>query len=221
MPSSSAAPYYLLSHLQSAFRSGSILVGSAVTVKGWVRSVRTSKSVVFVVVNDGSCLHSLQVVMTREDAKRFTNGSSIQATGTIALLNTSLPPASLSLQHLELHPTGPAALLGASPPSYPISKQQLTLEYLRDNLHLRLRTNTLSSLARIRSAAFHAFHAQLASLSFLHVHTCPGPGRSRRRCGAPRDGPRRHGARAWRTWPCAPASGRRGRPPRGRDAARR
>jgi asparaginyl-tRNA synthetase len=161
----------VLSLLQSAFRSGSVVVGSEVRVCGWVRSVRHSRSVAFVIVNDGSCLHSLQVVMNREDARLFTNGSSIQVTGSIAVTDTAAPSASLSLRHLELHPSSPPLLLGSSPASYPISKQQLTLEYLRDHTHLRLRTNTLSSLARIRATAFHAFHAQLAALSFIHVHT--------------------------------------------------
>ena len=168
---SPSAQYYVLSQLQSAFRSGSVEVGSEVVVCGWVRSVRHSRSVAFVIVNDGSCLHSLQLVMNREDARLFTNGSSIQATGRIAVTDTAAPSASLSLRHLELHPSSPPLLLGSSPPSYPISKQQLTLEYLREHTHLRLRTNTLSSLARIRSAAFHAFHAHLAALSFTHVHT--------------------------------------------------
>ena len=155
-------------------------------VRGWVRSVRVSKRVAFVVVNDGSCLHSLQLVLTPEQAKPFTLGCSIQATGRIQRIaspassspsstssssssssNSASPP---SLRQLELHPTE-CILLGASPPSYPIAKQQLTLEFLREQTHLRWRTNTLSSIARIRSAAFHAFHSFLASHAFLHIHT--------------------------------------------------
>ena len=87
-------------------------------------------------------------------------------------------------------------LLGASPSSYPISKQQLSLEYLRDHTHLRWRTSTLSSIARIRSAAFHAFHAFLTSHSFVHVHApiitpldCEGGGETFS-ITAPSDGPR-------------------------------
>ena len=147
-------------------------------MRGWVRSVRASKSVAFVVLNDGSTLHSLQVVMTPEQAKPFTLGSSIQATGHIRRIPRSPSPPTPShppsphpsLRELELHPTS-LTLLGSSTSSYPISKHQLTLEYLREHAHLRHRTATLSSLARIRSSAFHAFHAFLTSHSFVHVHT--------------------------------------------------
>ena len=170
---SSSPPYLLLSALASRGPSA-----SPVTVRGWVRSVRSSKAVSFVVLNDGSAQHSLQLVLTPEQAKHITIGSSIQAIGCIHLIprtpspasSSSLPSPTPSLRSLELHPTS-LTVLGPSPSSYPISKHHLTLEYLREHAHLRHRTSTLSALARIRSAAFHAFHSFLTSHSFTHVHT--------------------------------------------------
>ena len=118
-------------------------------------------------------MHSLQCVLSPSEARQLSNGASVSLNGTLAFIkpaSASLPPHSLSLSHIELH-TASLAVVGPSPISYPIGKQNLTLEYLRDVTHLRFRTNTLSALMRIRATAFHAFHRWLTEQSFLHVHT--------------------------------------------------
>ena len=138
-----------------------------------MRSVRVSKQVAFAVVNDGTSMHSLQCVLSPADARALTNGASVSLNGTLAFIrpsSASLPPSSLTLAHIEVHCSS-LTIVGSSPASYPIGKQNLTLEYLRDVTHLRFRTNTLSALMRIRATAFHAFHRYLTDQSFLHVHT--------------------------------------------------
>ena len=138
-----------------------------------MRSVRVSKQVAFAVVNDGTAMQSLQCVLTPADARTLSNGASVSVSGTLAFIkpaSASLAANSLTLSHIELQASS-LTLVGPSPASYPIGKQNLTLEYLRDVTHLRFRTNTLIALMRIRATAFHAFHRYLTDRSFLHVHT--------------------------------------------------
>ena len=118
-------------------------------------------------------MQSLQCVLTPADARTLSNGASVSINGTLAFIkpsSASLPTRDLTLSHIELHTTS-LTVVGSSPASYPIGKQNLTLEYLRDVTHLRFRTNTLGALMRVRATAFHAFHRYLTDQSFLHVHT--------------------------------------------------
>lgn len=132
--------------------------GSLVAVGGWVKSVRKHKSVSFVSVNDGSCLGELQVTLpaegTEEAAARtlgaklsdITVGSSIFAEGELR----EVPGG--KQRRLELHPSTLEVLGKCDTQTYPLQKKYHSLEFLRENLHLRARTNTFGAVTRVRNA---------------------------------------------------------------------
>ncbi|MCK5732032.1 MAG: asparagine--tRNA ligase, partial [Tenericutes bacterium] len=145
------------------------LEGKEVTIKGWVRNNRDQKSFGFIDLNDGTCFESLQIVyedQTLENYKevaKFRVGSSIEATGVIVLT----PKAK---QQFEVKATN-INLLGDSLEDYPIQPKRHTREFLRENAHLRMRTNLYNSVFRVRSVISHAIHKFFQDRNFIYVHT--------------------------------------------------
>ncbi len=141
-----------------------------VTVSGWVRTVRDSKTFAFVVMNDGSCFNNLQIVLSAEDVadyrelvRRIGVGASITATGTLVPTPEMKQPFELKASSLEV--------LGESPSDYPLQKKRHTLEYLRTIAHLRPRANLFQCAYRIRSVAAQAVHRFFHDRGFVYVHT--------------------------------------------------
>ncbi|RLN95352.1 hypothetical protein BBJ28_00010652 [Nothophytophthora sp. Chile5] len=131
--------------------------GERVAVGGWVKSVRKHKSVSFVNVNDGSCLAELQITLPAEDAdgesgglsaklSDITVGSSVFAEGELR----EVPGG--KQKRLELHPSTLEVLGKCDTQKYPLQKKYQSLEFLRENLHLRARTNTFGAVTRVRNA---------------------------------------------------------------------
>ena len=144
-------------------------VGKEILVKGWVRTKRGSKNVNFIALNDGSTIHNLQVVaavenFNEETLRTITTGASLAVTGT---LNQSQG----SGQSVELVATGIDVLGLADPDKYPIQPKRHTLEFLRENAHLRFRTNTFSAVFRIRHAMAFAIHQYFNQKGFYYLHT--------------------------------------------------
>jgi asparaginyl-tRNA synthetase len=142
--------------------------GEPVRVVGWARSVRVGKGVTFVALNDGSCRHSLQVVVSPElpgydTVNRAGTGAALEVTG--RLLES--PAAG---QRLELHADS-AVVVGPVDDGYPLQKKRHSFEFLRTIAHLRPRTNTFRSVFRLRSSLSHAVHNFFADRGFLYVHT--------------------------------------------------
>ena len=143
--------------------------GALLTVCGWVKTIRVSKSFGFIELNDGSCMKNIQIVFSEEKLSDFKElaklnvGSAIAVKGEIVLT----PEAK---QCLELH-AAEIDIEGASTPDYPLQKKRHTLEYLRTIQHLRPRTNTLSAVFRVRSAAAFAIHSFFNERGFVYVHT--------------------------------------------------
>jgi asparaginyl-tRNA synthetase len=142
--------------------------GRAVTVKGWVRSVRAGREIAFIALNDGSCLASLQVVVERSldgfaEICRIATGSAVAVYGT-------LRQSPAEGQTLELA-AGKLELIGAADEAYPLQKKRHSFEYLRTIAHLRPRTNTFGAVFRVRSSLAHAVHRFFAERGFLYVHT--------------------------------------------------
>src|SRR5512133_1800306 len=144
-------------------------IGSEVLVKGWVRTKRGNKNIVFVAMNDGSIIHNLQVVfdMSRFDEelmKKVTTGSCISVTG-------KLIESPGKEQNVEVH-AGSFELYGtADPDTYPLQKKGHTLEFLREIAHLRPRTNTFGAVLRIRHAMSFAIHKYFNDHGFYYLHT--------------------------------------------------
>ncbi|POM60692.1 Asparagine-tRNA ligase [Phytophthora palmivora] len=151
--------------------------GSRVAVGGWVKSVRKHKSVSFVNVNDGSCLGELQITLPSEETGEaaaqtlgaklsdITVGSSVFVEGELR----EVPGG--KHKRLELHPSALEVLGKCDTQRYPLQKKYHSLEFLRENLHLRARTNTFGAVTRVRNALGQGLHSYFQENDFLHLHS--------------------------------------------------
>ncbi|HEX5743366.1 MAG TPA: asparagine--tRNA ligase, partial [Flavobacteriaceae bacterium] len=137
-----------------------------VKVKGWVRTFRSNR---FIALNDGSTLNNIQCVVdfeTFEESllKRITTGAAIAVKGT--LIESQGKGQTVEIQVSEIK------ILGDSDPEiYPIQPKHHSLEFLRENAHLRIRTNTFASVMRVRSTLSYAIHKYFTDNGFYNVHT--------------------------------------------------
>ncbi|NXN76290.1 SYNM protein, partial [Himantopus himantopus] len=133
---------------------------------GWVRSVRSQKEVLFLHINDGSSLESLQVVADPSLENRdLTFGSAVEVQG-------KLVKSPHKMQNMELKAESIRVVGPCDTWSFPLKmKKQHPLEYVRQFPHLRCRNNTLGSLLRIRSEATAAIHSFFQDNGYVHIHT--------------------------------------------------
>lgn len=140
-----------------------------VVVCGWVKTIRDSKALGFIELNDGSSFNNLQVVFEDnninnfKEVTKFNVGSAIIVTGKVILTPDAKQPLEIHAEEILLE--------GASSPEYPLQKKRHTLEYLRTIAHLRPRTNTLSAVFRVRSVAAFAIHKFFNERGFIYAHT--------------------------------------------------
>ena len=140
-----------------------------VTISGWVRTLRQSKTFAFMEVNDGTFFKNLQVVMSEENLADYKElvktgvGASVEVTGTL-VVTPDMP------QPFELRASS-VCVVGASGGDYPLQKKRHTLEYLRTIAHLRPRANLFQCAFRIRSLISQAVHMFFAEKGFVYVHT--------------------------------------------------
>ena len=145
------------------------LGGKTVTVCGWVRTIRDSKALGFIELNDGSCFKGVQIVFESDKISNFTEvaklnvGSALTVSGELLLTPEAKQPFEIHAAQVEVD--------GQSTPDYPLQKKRHSLEYLRTIAHLRPRTNTFSAAFRIRSAAAFAIHKFFNENDFVYVHT--------------------------------------------------
>ncbi|XP_063497522.1 asparaginyl-tRNA synthetase isoform X11 [Symphalangus syndactylus] len=140
--------------------------GERIKVQGWIRSVRSQKEVLFLHVNDGSSLESLQVVADSGlDSRELTFGSSVEVQG-------QLIKSPSKRQNVELKAEKIKVIGNCDAKNFPIKyKERHPLEYLRQYPHFRCRTNVLGSILRIRSEATAAIHSFFKDSGFVHIHT--------------------------------------------------
>ncbi len=145
--------------------------GKEVTVCGWVRTRRDSKGgFSFVVINDGSCFDSLQVVAPGElpnyesEVKRLFPGAAVKVAGTI--VESPGKGQAVEVHAREIHVFG-----FCEPTAYPLGKQRVSFERLREIAHLRPRTNSFGAVARLRNALAFATHLFFQERSFIYLHT--------------------------------------------------
>ena len=139
-----------------------------VTVGGWVRSNRDSKTFGFIVVNDGSYFETLQVVYndTMENFAEITKlnvGTAIVVKGTLVATPQAKHPFEIQATEVVVD--------GASSSDYPLQKKRHSIEYLRTIAHLRPRTNTFQAVFRVRSLAAYAIHKFFQDRGFVYVNT--------------------------------------------------
>lgn len=137
-----------------------------VSLKGWVRTFRSNR---FIALNDGSTIHNIQCVVNFENTeeetlKRITTGAAISITGT--LVESQGRGQSLEVQVSSLEILG-----DSNPEEYPIQPKKHSFEFLRENAHLRVRTNTFSAVMRVRSALSFGVHKYFQENGFNYVNT--------------------------------------------------
>ncbi len=139
-----------------------------VTVGGWLRSKRDSKTFGFLVINDGTFFEPLQVVYS-DKLDNFTAisklnvGAAVIATGIVTLTPEAKQPFEIQSVKIEIE--------GDSTPDYPLQKKRHSFEYLRTISHLRPRTNTFQAVFRVRSLCAYAIHKFFQERDFVYVHT--------------------------------------------------
>jgi len=143
--------------------------GKTVVAKGWVRTKRGSKNVNFIALNDGSTINNLQVVA---DVSNFNEAVLREInTGAALAVTGKLTESAGSGQSVELVAETIELLGAADPDKYPIQPKKHSLEFLRENAHLRFRTNTFSAVFRIRHAMAFAIHNYFNDNGFTYLHT--------------------------------------------------
>ncbi|MFA6895041.1 MAG: asparagine--tRNA ligase [Bacteroidales bacterium] len=143
--------------------------GAEVIAKGWVRTKRGNKNVVFIALNDGSTINNIQIVCSTSNfsedlLKQITTGACICVNGDLVASVGSGQAVEIQATKIEIYGT-------ADPDTYPLQKKGHSMEFLREIGHLRPRTNTFSAVLRIRHAMAFAIHKFFNDKGFVYLHT--------------------------------------------------
>lgn len=157
-----------LTSIKEIFRNREKYLDKSVTVGGWVRSIRDSKTFGFIVLNDGTFFEPIQVVYhdtmeNFEQIGRQNVGAALIVTGTLVATPQAKQPFEIQAETVEVE--------GESSPDYPLQKKRHSFEYLRTITHLRARTNTFQAVFRVRSVLAFAIHKFFQEREFVYVHT--------------------------------------------------
>jgi asparaginyl-tRNA synthetase len=144
-----------------------------VIVRGWVRTKRDLKNLVFVEVNDGSCLGGIQCTFDRNSFGTEAGDTVLAAlsTGASVEIGGTLVPSPGSGQAVEVAARRIRVVGEAPAETYPLQKKRHSFEFLREIAHLRARTNTFGAVARVRNRLGFAIHEFFQGRGFLYVHT--------------------------------------------------
>ncbi|MCB9360774.1 MAG: asparagine--tRNA ligase [Flavobacteriales bacterium] len=141
-------------------------ISEEVLVKGWVRTFRSNR---FIALNDGSTINNIQAVVDfeKEDEsqlKRITTGAAIAIKGEVVASQGKGQDIEIVVKSFEV-------IGDAHPDEYPLQPKKHSLEFLRENAHLRFRTNTFSAISRIRHNMIFAVHKFFNEKGFYNIHT--------------------------------------------------
>ena len=145
------------------------VLGSDVLVKGWVRTKRGNKNILFVALNDGSTINNIQVVVEAASfdenlLKEISTGACIAVNGQLVASQGQGQSVEITASAIELYGKSDAE-------TYPLQKKGHSMEFLRENAHLRFRTNTFGAVFRIRHAMAFAIHKYFNDKGFFYLHT--------------------------------------------------
>ncbi len=154
--------------VRQIYKDKESLLNTQVTIGGWVRSLRDSKSFGFIVLNDGTYFETLQVVY-HDTMENFSEISKLNV-GTAVIVTGTLVPTPEAKQPFEIQADN-IFVEGTSTPDYPLQKKRHSFEYLRTISHLRPRTNTFQAVFRVRSLIAYAIHQFFQERDFVYVHT--------------------------------------------------
>ena len=139
-----------------------------ITIEGWIKTVRDSKTFGFIELNDGTFFKNLQIVFNNhlnnfEEICKLTISSAIKVTGTFILTPESKQPFEIQANNVEIE--------NLSDTTYPLQKKKHSFEYLRTISHLRPRANTFQAVFRVRSVLAYAIHKFFQERGFVYVNT--------------------------------------------------
>jgi len=157
-----------MTSIRELYKETDRFVDTEVTIGGWVRNLRSSKTFGFIVVNDGTFFLPLQVVYG-DGLSNFANIEKLNV-GAAVIVKGTLVATPEAKQKFELQ-ANEVIIEGESTPDYPIQAKRHTFEYLRTVAHLRPRTNTFEAVFRVRSAIAYAIHKFFQERDFVYVHT--------------------------------------------------
>ena len=157
-----------LTEIRDLYKNREAYLDQKVTVGGWIRSIRDSKTFGFIVLNDGTFFEPLQVVYHDKmdnfaQVCKLNVGTAVIVTGTLVATPQAKQPFEIQADSVEVE--------GASSPDYPLQKKRHSFEYLRTISHLRPRTNTFQAVFRVRSLTAYALHKFFQERGFVYVHT--------------------------------------------------
>ena len=154
--------------IKDLFRNTADYANKEVTLEGWVRTVRDSKTFGFIELNDGSFFKNVQIVFNDKlsnfaEIAKLTISSTLKVTGTLVITENAKQPFEIQATEIIVEDLCDA--------DYPLQKKRHSFEYLRTIAHLRPRTNTFSAVFRIRSVAGFAIHEYFQDRGYVYVHT--------------------------------------------------
>ena len=154
--------------VKELFRNSKEYLGKEVTIGGWLRSKRDSKTFGFLVVNDGTYFEPIQVVYSDklanfDEINKLNVGAAVIVKGELVATPQAKQPFEIQAISVEVE--------GESTADYPLQKKRHTFEYLRTMPHLRPRTNTFQAVFRVRSLIAYAIHKFFQERDFVYVHT--------------------------------------------------
>ena len=154
--------------IKDLYRNREQYLNQEVTIGGWLRSKRDSKTFGFLVINDGTFFEPLQVVYS-DGLANFSDITKLNV-GAALIVRGTLVPTPQAKQPFEIQ-AAEVQIEGASAPDYPLQKKRHSFEYLRTISHLRPRTNTFQAVFRVRSLIAYAIHKFFQERDFVYVHT--------------------------------------------------
>ena len=154
--------------VRDLYRNREAYIGKEITVGGWLRSIRDSKTFGFLVLHDGTFFETLQIVYSDKlenvpEISKLNVGAAVIVKGILVATPQAKQPFEIQAEEVTVE--------GMSTPDYPMQKKRHSLEYLRTVPHLRPRTNTFQAVFRVRSLAAYAIHKFFQERGFVYVHT--------------------------------------------------
>jgi len=159
--------YFKRTKIAKILVDDSVDTRSEITILGWVRTIRISKNVAFIEINDGSCIGNIQAVIGNPSdfpiLEDILTGAAVKVIGKLVESPAKGQKYELPVEKLEL--------IGPADQSFPLQKKRHSFEYLREIAHLRPRTNTFGAVNRIRSRISFAVHKFFQERGFYYLHT--------------------------------------------------
>ena len=154
--------------IKDLYRNTEKYIDQNITLEGWVRTVRDSKTFGFIEINDGTFFKNVQIVFTDKlsnfnEICKLTISSSIKVTGTLVKTENAKQPFEIQATSVEIE--------SLSDSTYPLQKKKHSFEYLRTIAHLRPRANTFNAVFRVRSSLAYAIHQFFQERGFVYVNT--------------------------------------------------